>query len=160
MNVKINKVIIGHSHRDCLGGLEYLHNKGIESISGDKTKQKCIDNELPIATLSFSDKMLFEYEREKITCQYFGGGHTSDNIVVYFQKSRILFGGCFIRSLSSKRLGYTKESVIEDWDRSIVKLQKEFSGIKLVIPGHGKYGDIQLLNHTIKLVENHRKNAK
>lgn len=84
---------------------------------------------------------------------YPGGGHTIDNIVVWLPKSKILFGGCLVRSLESKSLGYVGEAHIEQWSDSVKRVLAKYSEAKLVIPGHGKFGDIELLNHTEKLAE-------
>lgn len=160
LQVEIEKVIIGHSHSDCLGGLSFLHSIGVESISGVKTKAICKSQDLPIPKKSFSETLELNFEGEKVICRYFGGGHTVDNIVVYFPNQQILFGGCLIKSLESKSLGNIREAVIEDWDRTVINLKKSFTDIKYVIPGHGNVGNADLMNHTIKLVEQHRSSKK
>jgi metallo-beta-lactamase class B len=38
----IKKIIVGHSHSDCMGGLGYLHKMNVESVSGVKTIQRII----------------------------------------------------------------------------------------------------------------------
>ena len=157
LNTTVEKVIVGHSHSDCIGGLAYLHRMGIESIAGDKTQQICISQNLPVPKTTFSDSLTFNFEGEKIMCRYFGAGHTIDNIVVYFPHSKILFGGCLIRSLNAKGLGYTKEAVIDAWDETVMRIRNAFPEMKYVIPGHGQYGDRRLLDHTMKLVEDHKR---
>ena len=160
LQVEIEKVIVCHSHSDCLGGLSYLHSIGVESISGIKTQEICKSQDLPIPKKSFSETLELNFEGEKIICRYFGGGHTVDNIVVYFPNHQILFGGCLIRSLESKSLGNISEAVIEDWDRTVINLKNNFTDIKYVIPGHGNYGNADLMNHTINLVEQYRSKKK
>ena len=155
MNVEIVKIIVGHYHDDCLGGLEYLHNQGVESIALDLTLQKCIEYKLPIPKNVSSDILIFDFEGEKVICQYFGGGHTIDNIVVYFPSERVLFGGCLIKSLASRALGNTADAVVSDWKPSIQKLINEFPDVEIVIPGHGQYGNAELLKHTMNLVDNY-----
>lgn len=153
MDISVKKLIIGHSHEDCLGGFGYIKSLGIESISGALTKDVCVKKKLPIPDNTFDQKLEFEFHGEKVICEYFGGGHTIDNIVVYFPSDKILFGGCLIKSLNSNGLGYIKESDIENWDKTIVKIMREFPDIDYVIPGHGAFGDTQLLKHTIELVK-------
>lgn len=152
MHVEITKIIVGHYHDDCMGGLAYLHEKGIESISLDLTRQKCREYDLPISKVEFSDKLNFDFEGERVIAQYFGGGHTIDNIVVYFPTEKILFGGCLIRSLASRGLGNTADAVISEWKPSVQKLIVEFPDAEIVIPGHGQYGNTELLIHTINLI--------
>jgi metallo-beta-lactamase class B len=160
MHAIITKVIVGHSHSDCLGGLSYLHNQNVESISGEKTKKICVSQGLPIPRVTFSESMEFQFEGEKVSCRYFGGGHTIDNIVVYFPGSKVLFGGCLIKSLSSKGLGNIQEAVIDDWDKTVIKVRNEYPEARYVIPGHGEFGDTRLLTHTIGLVEQYREVGK
>lgn len=155
MNVEVVKIIVGHYHDDCLGGLEYLHKKGIESLALDLTRQKCIEYNLPIPGKVFSDKLIFEFEGEEVICQYLGGGHTADNIVVYFPSEKILFGGCLIKNLASRTLGNISDAVVSEWKPSIQKIINEFPDIEIVIPGHGQYGNADLLRHTMNLVSNY-----
>ena len=72
---------------------------------------------------------------------------------MWLPQSKILFGGCLVKSLQSKTLGYTGDASIEQWPHSVEKVHLKYSEAKLVVPGHGKYGDIQLLEHTKKLAE-------
>lgn len=156
LNTKISKFIPGHSHPDCIGGFKFLQSVNVESLSGEKTKAICMNQNLPVPELSFRDSLTFYFEGEKVICRYFGGGHTIDNIVVYFPSSKILFGGCLVKSAYSKNLGYIKEAVLEEWDSTIEQILIEFLDIEIVIPGHGGYGDKQLLHHTIQLVRKFR----
>lgn len=153
----ITKVVVGHSHSDCMGGLSFLHEKAVESICSEKTKQICVSQKLPIPRQAFSDSFEFEFEGEKVVCRYFGAGHTVDNIVVYFPDSKILFGGCLIKSMTSKDLGNIQEAVVQAWDETVAKIKKAYPEIKVVIPGHGESGDITLLDHTIELVNQYKK---
>jgi len=155
MNVEVVKIIVGHYHDDCLGGLEYLHNKGVESVALDQTRQKCIEYNLPIPKKVFSDNLIFDFEGEKVICQYFGGGHTVDNIVVYFPSEKILFGGCLVKSLASRTLGNITDAVVSEWKPTIKKLMQEFPHVETVVPGHGQHGNTELLMHTMDLVSNY-----
>ncbi len=160
LNAPITKIIVGHSHSDCMGGLSVLHEKGVESVAFTKTIHRCKSQKLPIPQKSFADSIVFEFEGEKVICRYFGAGHTVDNIVVYFPDSQILFGGCLIKSLNSRGLGNTKEADIEDWDRTVIKIREVYPAIKLVIPGHGPFGDYNLLDHTIDLVQKYKQSIQ
>ncbi len=156
LNVEIIKTIVTHYHHDCLGGLKYLQGLRIPSIASEKTKTKCIENNLPVPSEIFIDKMAFEFEGENVVCQYFGGGHTIDNIVVFFPDKGVLFGGCLIKSNRSTDLGNTKDAIIEEWGSTIEKIMSEYEDIDVVVPGHGTYGKIELLSHTMKLVNQNK----
>ena len=156
LKTEIKKVISGHSHEDCTGGLSFLHSAGIESISGDKTAKICKKQNITVPKKTFSEEYKFDFEGKKVICKYFGRGHTIDNIVVYFPEDKILFGGCLIKSLGSKSLGNIKEADIKNWDKTVEKIKKNFKEIRFVIPGHGKYGNSDLLDGTINLVQKHK----
>ena len=68
-------------------------------------------------------------------------------------KLKVLFGGCFTRSIESKGLGYTGEAYIEQWPKSAESVLLKYPEARLVIPGHGKIGDLALLMHTKTLAE-------
>ncbi len=155
MNVEITKVIVSHYHDDCLGGLKYLHTQGVSSISCNLTKQKCIELGLPIPTNVFTNKMELDFEGQEVICQYFGGGHTIDNIVIFFPDVKLLFGGCLIKSKNSTGLGNTKHAVIKDWGSTVQKIMIEYEDVDIVVPGHGSHGNVELLIHTINLVKKH-----
>jgi metallo-beta-lactamase class B len=152
MHIIIEKVIVGHWHSDCMGGLQFLHEMGIASVSGAKTRHICRAKGLPVPKTAFSDSLTWTLEGEPVICRYFGAGHSEDNIVVYFPHSGILFGGCLIRSLAARHLGNTAEADIGQWDKTVLKLKKRWPEIKIVIPGHGAYGGPELIDRTIQLV--------
>jgi metallo-beta-lactamase class B len=153
MSVKLAKLIIGHFHDDCLGGLGYLQSIGVESIANSMTIEKCKEIGLPIPSTSFTDSLTFDFNGEQIVCRYFGAGHSFDNITVWIPSKKILFGGCLIKSINSKGLGNLSDAVVNDWDMTVEKVMKEYHEIKTVIPGHGDFGGTELLTHTIDLVD-------
>jgi metallo-beta-lactamase class B len=153
LSVDLTKLIIGHFHDDCLGGLGYLQSIGIESIANSRTIAKCKETGLPVPSTSFTDSLCFDFNGEQIECRFFGAGHTFDNIVVWIPGKRILFGGCLVKSIDSEGLGNLSDAVVNDWDITIEKIMKKYPDIKTVIPGHGDTGGIELLTHTIELVD-------
>lgn len=152
----LTKLIVGHFHDDCMGGLEYLQSIGVESIANSMTVDKCKEIGLPIPSTPFADSLTFYFNGEQIVCRYFGAGHSFDNITVWIPGKKILFGGCLIKSSDSRGLGNLSDAVVADWDFTIKKLMNEYSDIETVIPGHGDFGGIELLTHTIELVENEK----
>ncbi len=153
LSADLTRLVIGHFHDDCLGGLEYLQSIGIVSIANSLTIAKCKEVGLPVPSVSFTDSLTFDFNGEQIDCRYFGAGHSFDNITVWIPGKKILFGGCLIKSKDSKGLGSLSDAVVPDWDITISKLMKRYPDIRTVIPGHGDFGGTELLMHTIDLVE-------
>lgn len=157
MQVEVTRFIAGHYHDDCIGGLEYIQSKGIESIANILTIKKCKTLHLPAPAVSFSDSLLFDFNGEPVECRFFGAGHTYDNITIWFPNKRLLFGGCLVKSIGSSGLGYTADADINAWDTTVKKVLTQYKNVKTVIPGHGAFGGPELLTHTIELVEKAKK---
>ncbi len=153
LSANVTKLVIGHFHDDCLGGLEYLQSIGVESIANSMTIEKCRELSLPVPSLPFTDSLTFDFNGEQIDCRYFGGGHSFDNITVRLPSKQILFGGCLVRAANTDSLGNLSDAVVSDWDSTIKKVMQSYPEIKTVIPGHGNIGGPELLTHTIELVE-------
>jgi len=83
---------------------------------------------------------------------YFPGeSHSPDNLTVYIKELNLLFGGCMIKSLDSPNLGFTGDANMSEWPVSVKKVQKKYSDAKWVIPHHGNWGGMDLVQHTLDL---------
>ncbi len=154
--VKLTAFVAGHSHDDCIGGLEYLQSIGVESIANVLTVEKCRQEKLPVPSKAFTDSLVIDMNGLQLECQFHGGGHTSDNITVWIPEKKLLFGGCLIKSADAENLGYTAEAVMQEWDTTVRKVKARYKNIKTVVPGHGDAGGVELLDHTVELVEKFR----
>jgi len=154
LGISIEKIIIGHYHNDCLGGLAFLKANGVESIANSLTLDKCIELNLPLPDIEFNYSYTVDFYGEKIECYFPGGGHSIDNIVVFFQYHGILFGGCLVKSMGSRNLGNLNDAVLKEWAPSITNVREKYKdGIRLVVPGHGDHGGPELLEHTLQLLK-------
>ena len=90
----------------------------------------------------------------RVELSFLGGGHTIDNIVAWIPAMKILFGGCLVKSLNARNLGNTKEADLMSYPATLKKVREKYSEAKIVIPGHGQPGGIELIDHTIKLCNN------
>jgi len=151
MNVKITTFIGGHFHEDCIGGMGFLKSVGVKCILGSLTHQQCISHNLPLPTLTFEKQFDFSFEGVKTECRYFGGGHTADNIVVFFPDSKIMFGGCLIKTLQTNSIGNIADAVLPEWPITVQKIKDQYTDIQYIIPGHGAFGGKELFDHTIKV---------
>jgi glyoxylase-like metal-dependent hydrolase (beta-lactamase superfamily II) len=88
---------------------------------------------------------------------YFPGeSHSPDNLTVYIRELNLLFGGCMIKSLESPNLGFTGDANMNEWPVSVRKVQAKYTEAKWVVPHHGKWDDISLLQHTIDLFQSQK----
>lgn len=146
---KVVGVVINHFHEDCLGGLNSFHEKNIPSYANDKTLALSYDD-FAKPKETFSGELELKVGSEKVLNIFIGPGHTSDNIVSYFAKDSVLFGGCFVKSLKSGK-GNLADAHVLEWSNSIEKTKVKFPDAKIVIPGHGNFGGKELLDYTAEM---------
>ncbi len=146
----LKNTVVTHFHEDASGDLSLLNDLKIKTYASSLTNKLLKSNQKETSSDEISSNT-FELVEGLVSVFYPGAGHTEDNIVVWLPKEKILFGGCFIKSLHHKDLGYTGDAVINEWSNSIQNVINRYPDIKLVVPGHGEVGDISLLTHTQKL---------
>jgi metallo-beta-lactamase class B len=152
MKLKIAGFVPNHWHSDCIGGLGYLKTQNIESYANQKTIDIAITLCLPAPAQGFKDSLQLQLGDKLIQCYYPGPAHSMDNIVVWIPSEKILFAGCMVKSLDSKNLGNVVDGDLRAYPGTIDKLIKKFPDAKIVIPGHGQYGGIDLITHTQELL--------
>ena len=150
MNVSIEGVIATHWHVDCMGGLDIVHEMGIKSYAYQLTAEICKERNLPIPQITFNDSLLIGPENE-LLLKYLGPGHTEDNMIVYIPSEKILFAGCMAKALGWNSLGFTGDANIPKWPETLKNVLYCFPDAKIVIPGHGNYGGLDILEHTLSL---------
>ncbi len=148
-----------HSHEDRAGGIRMFNALKIPTYALQRTNQILAANKKALAKNSIEKNSIEKNSKllmnGSIQAFFPGGGHTEDNIVVWLKSSKVLFGGCFIRSIEPRSLGYTGEAKVQEWDDSINKVLSRFPTADVVIPGHGRPGNLNLLEHTQALVAKH-----
>jgi metallo-beta-lactamase class B len=150
LRCKINAIIPTHFHDDCLGGLKAFHEKGIPSYAYFKTIDLAKENNYVVPKNSFRDSLILKVGDENIIAQFFGEGHTKDNVVGYFPSENALFGGCLIKELDASK-GYLGDANVTAWSSTVEKVRKAYPNVKTVVPGHGDFGNKKLLDYTINL---------
>ncbi len=149
-NLKVKAVVVNHHHEDALGGLEVFQKRNIQTYGYVGTTELAEEDGFLSPTNTFSDSMMVSIGNEPVKAFYFGEAHTSDNIVLWLPNEHILFGGCMIKSLGSGK-GNLADANVEEWSKTVQKVKNYFRDIKLVIPGHGNYGETDLLDYTIEM---------
>lgn len=150
LDCKINAIIPTHFHKDCLGGLKAFDENNIPSYANFKTIELAKENKYVVPKNSFSDSLILKVGEEKVIVKFFGEGHTKDNVVAYFPSENIIFGGCLIKELNAGK-GFLDDSNVAAWSSTVEKVKKEYPNVKIIVPGHGAYGNKKLLDYTIKL---------
>jgi metallo-beta-lactamase class B len=150
LHCKINAIIPTHFHDDCLGGLKAFDENKIPSYAYYKTVELAIANSYVVPKNSFKDSLSLKVGDENIKVKFFGEGHTKDNVIGYFPSDNIIFGGCLIKELNASK-GYLGDANIAEWSSTVEKIKNEYPNVKIIVPGHGAFGNKKLLDYTIKL---------
>jgi metallo-beta-lactamase class B len=144
--------IATHFHDDRTAGLEYFKQQGIKTYSSKLTYDLCSEHHEKQAEHYFIHDSTFIIGNHTFQTYYPGEGHTKDNIVICFDKERILYGGCLVKSTESSGLGNITDANLMEWSSSIHNVMNRFPKPEYVIPGHFGWASNQGLEHTLKLL--------
>lgn len=147
---KIKAVIITHFHEDCLGGLQQFHGNDIQSYASNLTIALAKTNNDVLPQIGFEKRLEITLGNQSAVAEYFGQGHTHDNIVGHIPSQKTLFGGCLIKSLKAGKGNLADANTI-DWPKTVEKIKRTYPELEIVVPGHGKPGGPELLDYTIAL---------
>jgi metallo-beta-lactamase class B len=153
LKCRIKAVVINHFHNDCLGGLKAFHKKNIPSYANNRTIELAKQTKVEVPQNGFDDKQELLIGNAKIINQYFGEAHTKDNIVSYIPSENALFGGCMVKEVGAN-FGFLGDANLEEWSKTVLKVKTNIPGLKYVVPGHGKFGGVELLDYTIEKFKN------
>lgn len=145
-------LIVGHTHQDSMGGSEVFQARGIPVFSSRATQSLALEEGKPLPDVGYESSIKLRVGDSFVLCYYPGPGHTLDNAVVYLPKEKILFGGCLLKALGAGK-GNLADARVSLWPTTVRNVAEKFSDLEIVVPGHGKIGDRQLLEYTIEMFE-------
>jgi len=152
----VQEAIVTHFHIDRLGGTPALAQAHIPIFGLSLTRRLAIQHHKANPPQAIPNLETHPWmSPDGFEVYYPGPGHTRDNIVVYFPKQRILFGGCFLKSITESDLGNLEDADVPAWPASMRRLQATYPEARLVVPGHGALKG-NALEHTKALLKTHR----
>ena len=154
---KVVLCIATHSHEDRTAGLEFLRQKGAKTYTSKQTYDICTKSGAKRSEYYFTKDTTFNMGNYSFQTFYGGEGHTADNLVIWFGKEKILYGGCLIKSTGAADLGYLKEANLKAWPATLNNIQKKFPNPRFVIPGHQDWTNAKSIEHTLGLLEKNKK---
>lgn len=154
---KVVLTISTHYHDDRTAGLEFLRAHGIKTYSSKLTYDLCKKHNEKQAEFYFVKDTIFEIGGYSFETYYPGEGHTKDNIVIWFDRYKILYGGCLVKSMENNNLGNIADANLQEWKATIKNVIKKYPKPKFVIPGHFGWTNNKSLQHTLKLLRQHKK---
>lgn len=148
----ITDAVITHAHADRIGGIDTLLENDIEVRCTGLTAKEAEKNGFTKPGTIIGEEADFSVGDIDIETYYPGRGHSPDNITVWFPRYKVLFGGCLLKSLDSKDKGSVTDADLGQWPLSVGKLIDKYPDAEVVIPGHGRWGGSDILEHTVELV--------
>ncbi|MEP7263696.1 MAG: BlaB/IND/MUS family subclass B1 metallo-beta-lactamase [Bacteroidota bacterium] len=147
--------IATHSHEDRTGGLEYYRKQGIKTYTTVQTDEISKASNKKRAEFLILNDTLYTIGGYSFQTYYGGAGHAPDNIVIWFDKDKILYGGCLIKSVEANDLGNLGDADVHQWPATIKNIQKKFVKPEYIIPGHGDWTSKKSIAHTLHLLKEH-----
>ncbi len=154
---KVVICIATHSHEDRTGGLGFLNQKGVKTYTTTHTDKISKENGRQSARYLIKNDTSFEVGKYRFQTYYAGQGHTPDNVVVWFEKERILYGGCLIKSIEAKDLGNLADANVKEWAFTLRRIQTKCLHPQFIITGHDDWTSKQSINHTLRLIKEFKK---
>jgi metallo-beta-lactamase class B len=150
LKCKTKGIVVTHFHVDCLGGLDEFHTRKVPSYANTKTIELAKSDNVTAPQNGFDNLLELKVGDKKVVNEYLGEGHTKDNVVCYFPNNKALFGGCLIKEVGAGK-GYLGHANVDEWSNTVTAVKAKYGKAEIIIPGHGKAGNQELLNYTIEL---------
>lgn len=140
-------LVATHFHDDRAGGAEVARAAGVPVHASTRTVELLGAGGGAI-THPFEASARIELGDVHVELWYPGAGHSPDNIVVYVEEERLLFGGCLVRAGASSWIGNLSDADLAAWPATMDRVIERYADAAVVVPGHGAVGDASLLPHT------------
>jgi metallo-beta-lactamase class B len=150
-NKTVNLCIATHWHSDRTEGLDYFKQQGIKTYTTFLTDELSKKNNKKRAEFLMTKDTVFTIGQYSFETYYPGEGHTADNIIVWFGKEKILYGGCLIKGADAENLGYLGDANVTEYATTLKRVQKKCLNSKFIIISHSDWNNIYSLKHSIKL---------
>lgn len=156
-NKNVTLCIATHWHSDRTEGLEYYKQKGIKTYTTFLTDELSKKNNNKRAEFLMTKDTVFNIGQYSFETYYPGEGHTADNIIVWFSKEKILYGGCLIKGADAENLGYLGDANTLEYETTLQNVQKKCPDPKFIIISHSDWNNLNSLKHSIKLARKLKK---
>lgn len=159
-NKRVIVCIATHWHSDRTEGLEYYKKQGIKTYTTELTDKLSRENNKKRAEFLMTKDTVFKLGQYSFEVYYPGEGHTADNVIVWFDKEKVLYGGCLIKGAEAKNLGYLGDANISEYETTLKRVKKKCPNPKFIIVSHHDWTNINSLKHSIKLAKKLKKKSQ
>jgi metallo-beta-lactamase class B len=159
-NKKVTLCVATHWHGDRTEGLEYYKQQGIKTFTTQLTDEWSKKNNKKRAEFLMTKDTVFNIGGYAFETYYPGEGHTADNIIVWFSKEKILYGGCLIKGADAKNLGYLGDANVNEYETTLQHVQQKCPDPKFIIVSHSDWRSLNALQHSIQLAHKLKRKSR
>jgi metallo-beta-lactamase class B len=146
-------VFATHFHEDRTAGLEYYKGQGIRTYTTKRTDELSKKTNKKRSEYRMENDSTFLLGEYTFHTYYPGHGHAPDNIVIWFEKQKILYGGCLVKSTDDSTLGNLGDADVKTYATTVKNVIDKFKKPRFVIPGHNSWQDPGSLQHTYNMAK-------
>ncbi len=140
-----------HFHEDRTAGLDYYRRQSIKTFTTRQTDELSRKRGMKRAEFLMNSDTVFTVGQYSFQTYFPGHGHTPDNVIVWFKKERILYGGCLVKSVDDATLGNLADASSADYATTIENVVRTCRKPKHIIPGHNSWQNTHSLQHTLNM---------
>lgn len=153
LQVRLESFVPGHWHSDCVGGMAWLNQQGVQTYAYEETNRILRSQGKEPARESFRDSLRLEVGDLQIGVYFLGGGHATDNVVAWLPEDKVLFGGCMLKDTTAHQIGNISDAASpQEWMQTVERLESRFPAVEWVVPGHGPVGGTEIFDHTKQVI--------
>jgi len=145
--------IATHFHEDRTGGLQYYSLHGIKTYTTRHTDELSRRRGMKKAEFLMDKDTVFKIGQYSFQTYFPGPGHSPDNIVIWFEKEKILYGGCLIKSADAHDLGNLSDANVTQYATTIENVKAKCKQPHYIITGHDNWTDTNSLKHTLQMAQ-------
>lgn len=153
---KVVMCIATHFHEDRTAGLSYYRQLGIKTYTTKQTDDLSKEKNKPRAEFLIQNDTTFLVGESSFMTYYPGKGHSPDNIIIWFNSDKILYGGCFVKSIETENIGNLSDAYIDEWIKSVKNVQAKFVNPQFIITGHQSWKSNKTLMHTLRILKKYK----
>jgi len=142
-----------HFHEDRTGGLQYYAQKGIKTYTTRQTDELSKRRNMKRAEFLIDKDTVFKAGQYTFQTYFPGPGHAPDNIIIWFEKEKVLYGGCLIKSADDRDLGNLSDANVKEYAITLEKVKAKCRKPKYIIPGHGNWINTSSLEHSLQMAQ-------
>jgi metallo-beta-lactamase class B len=161
IKLRHNKTVImcfaTHWHSDKTAGLEYYRQQGIKTYTTKLTDELSKKNNKKRAEYLMANDTVFNAGQYSFETYYPGQAHTEDNIVIWFKKEKILYGGCLIKGADAEDLGYTDDGNVFEYASTLKRVKNKCRKPTFIVIAHSDWKNINSLMHSLKMAKELKK---